>query len=194
MRTGGFLLAISFIALAMAPAGLQAGETVVYKYDALGRLVKTTSTGTANDGVETDIGYDPAGNRTDYDVSNSSGTANPDDTGATSGGIAGGGGNIPPVAVDDLKVIARCATSHTGLTGNDTDADGNVPLSIVSGSLSGPSWVTPSATHPNSHVSIVAPNVTATTLFTATYTVQDTLGATDTGTLTIDVRAFGATC
>ena len=104
------------------------------------------------------------------------------------------GGNIPPVANDDSRVMARCNTSHQGLTGNDTDADGNVPLSIVPGSLRGPSWVTHSATHPNSHVSIVAPNVTATRPFTVQYTVQDTLGATDTGTLTVDVRAFGPTC
>jgi len=108
--------------------------------------------------------------------------------------LRGSSGNIPPVANDDLKIIARCATSHVGLTGNDTDADGNVPLSIVPGSLRGPSWVTPSSTHPNSHVNIVAPNVTATRPFAVQYTVQDTLGATDTGTLTIDVRAFGPTC
>ena len=58
------------------------------------------------------------------------------------------GGNIPPVANDDSRVMARCNTSHQGLTGNDTDADGNVPLSIVPGSLRGPSWVTHSPRTP----------------------------------------------
>jgi len=310
MRAGGFLLVVSFTALAMSPAGLQAGETIIYKYDALGRLVQTTQSGDVNDGVITGLTYDPAGNRTDYVVAGSDGSDNSGATGATggTGGTSGGGetppsfaiandtktegsnlvftvtktgtvtgsysvnyttteapnsatsgsdytpvsgtlsfgatdtdlsitvattddteaeavekfyvdlssatggatisdpqavgsiddndssGNIPPVANDDLKIIARCYTSHTGLTGNDTDQDGNVPLAIVSGSLVGPSWVTHSTTHPNSHVSIVAPNVTVTTFFTVQYTIQDTLGATDTGTLTIDVRAFGATC
>jgi len=116
MRAGGFLFVVSFTALAMSSAGLRAGETVVYTYDELGRLVKTTQSGTVNDGVETDVAYDPAGNRTDYDVSNSGGTADPNDTGATSGGIAGsgGGGETPPsFAVSDASATEGGSLTFT---------------------------------------------------------------------------------
>ncbi len=90
----------------LAPAAPQAGETVTYTYDELGRLVKTVQSGTVNDGVETDIAYDEAGNRTGYDVSGSSGAADPGGTGATGGGNgSGGGGGTPPVfSIGDASV------------------------------------------------------------------------------------------
>lgn len=40
-----------------------AGETVVYKYDAKGRLVKVIRTGTVNNGASTDYEIDKANNR-----------------------------------------------------------------------------------------------------------------------------------
>lgn len=70
-----------------------ASETVVYTYDELGRLVRTSQTGSVNNGVVTDIDYDAAGNRTDYDVAGSNGSG-------TDGGVTGspgsGGGETPP--------------------------------------------------------------------------------------------------
>lgn len=42
---------------------LQAGETVAYKYDAKGRLVKIVRTGTVNNGATTDYEIDRAHNR-----------------------------------------------------------------------------------------------------------------------------------
>ncbi|MEA3054420.1 MAG: hypothetical protein QOG72_3323 [Sphingomonadales bacterium] len=59
----GLLLATSFLAFASTA---RAGETVVYSYDALGRLTATSSNGTVNDGVTASIGHDPAGNRALY--------------------------------------------------------------------------------------------------------------------------------
>ena len=59
------LLAASAIAIADAS---EAGETVTYTYDALGRLTATSSSGAVNNGVATSIGYDPAGNRSNYTV------------------------------------------------------------------------------------------------------------------------------
>jgi hypothetical protein len=56
------------VALAALAAPADAGETIVYGYDALGRLVSTTSSGTVNSGLATTIGYDPAGNRQSYAV------------------------------------------------------------------------------------------------------------------------------
>ena len=54
------------VALVSAPACAQ--ETVTYSYDALGRLVASTTSGGPNSGVSTGIGYDPAGNRSTYTV------------------------------------------------------------------------------------------------------------------------------
>src|SRR5688500_10621940 len=62
----GLLLATSAIAWANAA---EAGETVTYSYDALGRLTATTSGGTVNDGATSTIGYDSAGNRSIFAMS-----------------------------------------------------------------------------------------------------------------------------
>jgi hypothetical protein len=61
------------VALAALATPADAGETVVYGYDALGRLVSTTSSGTVNSGLSTTIGYDPAGNRQSYAVATGGG-------------------------------------------------------------------------------------------------------------------------
>jgi len=62
---GAGLLAASLLAL-----GTRAGanEIVTHSYDALGRLVATSSRGTVNDGLVSRLGYDPAGNRSTYVV------------------------------------------------------------------------------------------------------------------------------
>jgi Calx-beta domain/Bacterial cadherin-like domain len=54
--------------LALASAA-EAVETVTFRYDALGRLVATSSTDTVNPGVTSSIGYDAAGNRSIYAAS-----------------------------------------------------------------------------------------------------------------------------
>jgi hypothetical protein len=56
------------LALAALSARAEAGETTIYSYDALGRLVSATSNGTVNNGLATTIAYDPAGNRQTYNV------------------------------------------------------------------------------------------------------------------------------
>jgi hypothetical protein len=43
--------------------GAFAAETVTYKYDAKGRLVKVTRSGSVNNGVTTDYTHDKADNR-----------------------------------------------------------------------------------------------------------------------------------
>lgn len=50
-------------ALAVAAAAF-AAETITYKYDARGRLVKVERTGTVNNGVNTSYTYDKSDNRT----------------------------------------------------------------------------------------------------------------------------------
>ncbi len=68
-------LAISFgamIPVAATPALAQG--TTTYEYDALGRLVGTTTSGGANDGLGTVYEYDAAGNRKRVEVTGSDGT------------------------------------------------------------------------------------------------------------------------
>lgn len=80
-----------------------ASETVIYTYDELGRLVRTSQTGTVNNGVVTDIDYDPAGNRTDYDVAGSNGSGT--DGGATGTPGSGGGGTPPSFSINDASAV-----------------------------------------------------------------------------------------
>jgi len=51
-------------AIAAASAAAIAAETVVYKYDARGRLVKVERSGTVNNNVVTNYTFDKADNRT----------------------------------------------------------------------------------------------------------------------------------
>lgn len=48
-----------------------ASSTTTYTYDALGRLVQASTTGTINSGVQMAINYDAADNRTTYQVTGS---------------------------------------------------------------------------------------------------------------------------
>lgn len=51
------------IGIATFPALAIASETITYSYDAKGRLVQVTHTGTVNNGVITNYVYDRADNR-----------------------------------------------------------------------------------------------------------------------------------
>jgi predicted nicotinamide N-methyase len=54
--------AIAAIASASSPAG--ASETISYSYDARGRLIQVSHSGTVNNGVVTSYSHDHANNRT----------------------------------------------------------------------------------------------------------------------------------
>lgn len=60
-------------AAAMA-ASAMAAETIVYRYDARGRLVKVERSGTVNNNVVTSYAFDKADNRT---VKSTTGSPNP---------------------------------------------------------------------------------------------------------------------
>jgi hypothetical protein len=72
------------VALAGASQGASASETISYTYDALGRVVQVSRTGTVNNGVTANYSYDRADNRTNVTV-----------TGAPAGTDAGGGAAVP---------------------------------------------------------------------------------------------------
>lgn len=70
-KCASYFLASSVVFLATTA---RAQETTTYTYDALGRLVESSTTGSVNNGLATSIGYDPAGNRSSYSVSGAGGT------------------------------------------------------------------------------------------------------------------------
>jgi len=53
-----------FASLVSVAAPAAASETIAYIYDALGRLVSVTRSGTVNNGAAATYTYDPANNRT----------------------------------------------------------------------------------------------------------------------------------
>ena len=61
-------------AVAAVPALAIAAETIVYGYDARGRLIQVARNGSVNNGVITNYGYDKADNRI---LKNTSGSPNP---------------------------------------------------------------------------------------------------------------------
>ena len=156
----------------------QASETVTYSYDSLGRLVGASTTGTVNNGLTVSTSYDPAGNRCGYGVIGASGSG---------GGTAGScpvapSGNQSPVAVNDSGSMTRCLDKTFAVLANDSDPDGNLPLALVS--VSGASVRgTPSISGTGIQFTPNDVNGTA----TVTYVMRDSLGATDSATLTIAI-------
>jgi YD repeat-containing protein len=63
------LLAITVIAIVSTAAA--ASETIVYSYDAKGRLVKVERSGTVNNNVTANYSHDKADNRTNVTVTGS---------------------------------------------------------------------------------------------------------------------------
>ena len=57
-------LAIVAGAAAIAASAAMAAETIVYRYDARGRVVGVDRSGNVNDGVTTNYAFDKADNRT----------------------------------------------------------------------------------------------------------------------------------
>lgn len=263
--------------LISAPA--QAGETISYSYDALGRLVQVSRAGTVNNGASAAYTYDPANNRTNVTTTAPGGGGGPpsfsiNDVSATEGGslvftvtktgttassfsvnfatangtaIAGSdytansgtlafastditktvtvtttddalvessetvlvnlsgatggatisdaqgvgtivdndsGGNQPPVANFDNAGTMSCGDTITvNVVANDTDPDGNYPLSLVSASGGGGITV---SVFSSTHIRIIA-NTSGTKSFS--YVVKDSLNAQATGSGSIIVSA-----
>lgn len=174
------LLASSTCALA-APA--QAGETKTYSYDALGRLVASSSSGTVNNGLATAINYDPAGNRSCYTV-----TGAPTGSASTCTGGGGGGtppppppsSNQPPVTASDRFRIAQCSAVVLDVLENDTDPDGDaLSISDVSGAAQQVGRITIDGTH------LTWWPTASTGSFNGSYTIADGHGGTATGTFLV---------
>jgi hypothetical protein len=162
-----------FALLLVAGASAQASETITYSYDPRGRLIKVAHSGTVNNGVRSCYTYDKADNRTNQAV-------------VTSGDCtSGNGGSLPPTPVNDSGTQPKCTTANYNVTANDTDPEGDYPLTVTNVTGSG-NWGIASA----SEVSFTSLNSTGAKV--GTYTVRDSMGATATATLTVTVS--GGTC
>jgi YD repeat-containing protein len=183
MKTGdivrNLLIPVSVIAL-MIPSGINATETVTYSYDAQGRLVQSVISGTVNNGQTSSTTFDAANNRTNYSVSLSGATPPPPPPPPS---------NQPPVTVADSLSVPKCAIRSKDVIFNDSDPEGNVPLSLVSAVNSNASL---GSAYVASASNVQYEAYASAGSDTVTYTVQDSLGATSTGTLTVSVS--GGTC
>lgn len=121
----------------------------------------------------------PSGGATISD-SQGSGTINDNDS----------GGNQPPVAnSDNAGAIPNCGSTTVNVVANDTDPDGNYPLSVVSASGGAAIVVTVSST---TTLGIESLGASGTQSFS--YVVQDALGATANGTGTVTVQSGIGQC
>lgn len=92
-------------------------------------------------------------------------------------------GNQPPVAnPDNAGSIPKCGSTSINVITNDTDPDGNLPLTLIS--VSSGAALTVSVVN-STTVSIESNGLSGTKTFT--YVVSDSLGATATGTVTVNV-------
>ncbi|HMJ92525.1 MAG TPA: Ig-like domain-containing protein [Allosphingosinicella sp.] len=175
---------------------MHASETTSYKYDALGRLVEQSSTGTINNGQKTQLCYDPAGNRSTYTVAGVGAPAPPPPAcpappppGPPPPGSPPPppppGSNQPPTTVADSATVAKCGTVTRNVTANDTDPEGNYPLVLLSVTSTKGTAVVDGTT------SVTFTNNGQTGLASLTYTVRDSLGATSQGTFDVTISTTG---
>jgi YD repeat-containing protein len=187
MKRKSRLLLGTAIGAVFLPASVHGQETANYTYDPLGRLVHVATTGGPNNGQATAATYDPAGNRSNYPV----------------GGVGGAPAppppppspppppppppppsNNPPTPVADTGSQQRCTTASYNVTANDSDPDGDYPLTVTA--VSGLGFSVLSGT------TIQFTSGSSTGAKVGTYTVQDSRGATAQSTLTVTVS--GGSC
>ena len=162
-----------------------ASETITYTYDARGRVVNVAHSGSVNNTVQTGYEYDAANNRTRLhdNLSSTSSSSSSSSTSSSSGGES----NTPPTTANDSVSVAHCSVGYKNVTANDTDADGDYPLTLVSLSGSGAAF---SSIISASTIEVDAPGSAGS--YSLTYTIQDSRGATANGTLSITVTGSGA--
>jgi YD repeat-containing protein len=194
-RGARLLLATSLLALSTIA---QADVTTTYTYDALGRLTNVTRSVDQATPLSTKIDYDPAGNRRNYWVGTGAPPTIPpwdppppppaDDPPVTPPPVGPPPSNLPPVTHLDTLTVLRCEIGAVNVLANDTDPEGNYPLSLVSVSDggSGVVWISDSQT-----ISYQSTQVGSDTV---TYVVQDSLGATASGTLNVSIASATQQC
>lgn len=94
----------------------------------------------------------------------------------------------------DALTVNKCGYGEVNVTANDSDPEGNVPLTVIDAVNANPTAFKgmPEVVS-GSTVGFQARENGATGATSVIYTVQDSLGATSTGTLNITIRTTG-TC
>lgn len=158
------------VGAAVAAGPAFSSETITYTYDALGRLTAAVSSGAVNNGLSNSLAYDPAGNRTSYAVSGASGGGPPPPPPP----------NNPPVANSDSLLVAEGSPGSVNVVANDTDPDGDYPLTLLSVSEPGGRATVASST-------TVGWTASPAGNYVVTYTVRDSRGATANGVVNVQV-------
>ena len=177
------LISVSVIAL-MVPFGVNATETVTYSYDAQGRLVQSVISGTVNNGQSSSTTFDAANNRTNYAVSLSGGTPPPPPPPPPAS-------NQSPVSVADTMLSVVCGNDGVrNVLGNDTDPDGDLPLSFELTGGSGINYVSKDGAQ---SIRFAAP-YTRDANYSVSYIITDARGATTTASLALRVIGTVTQC
>jgi hypothetical protein len=94
--------------------------------------------------------------------------------------------NTAPVAATDSTSMTTCAIKTINVTANDTDADGDLPLTVVS--ATGNSRMGASVASATS-VQLMSTQLTGSA--SVSYTIKDSRGLTDSGTINVSVTSGG---
>lgn len=202
------LLLVGSAALAITGLAKAQSSTEHYTYDTLGRLVIASTTGGANNGETHSLCYDSADNRTTYSAT-SNGTVAPcvEDGAQTPAMVASSTveaesasstqleadssspSSSSPATTADL-VSGECALVATvNLTANDSDPDGNYPLSLSSISPGPEGSANATIVSPSSVSVTFGPSGDSTAF---TYTVANSQGVTGSGQLNVTTSSCGA--
>ncbi len=95
--------------------------------------------------------------------------------------------NTPPVANTDSTSMTTCSYKTVNVTANDTDADGDYPLTVIS--ATGNSRVGASVA---SATSVSLSSTLQTGATSVSYTIKDSRGVTDSGTISVTVTSGGS--
>lgn len=192
------LASVGLTAITVSEASAQ--EVTGYTYDALGRLTATSISGGPNNGIAMGTCFDPAGNRIQYVVASGSAACSPTPSPTPTPGPTPTPSptptptptptNTPPVAVSDSTSFLCSSNKILNVLANDYDPDGNTPLSLVSATSASPGslWVSISG---SSSIQMAANSPGS---YSVSYVVQDSLGATTTGYVSVTVTGNPNLC
>lgn len=190
MRLGTGLWPTAWLVASAAAA--QAGETVTYSYDSLGRLTGVSRTGAATGPSTAGYSYDPADNRSNVTVvapapaplSSPAPSLSLSTSLSASPSPSPSAGNRPPVAVDDNAAIRICDRVGSFLPlANDHDPDGDAPIVLLEVSYSGGLG---NAVADEQRI-LFMPTGLGTGTASIAYRIRDAEGASAIGRLTLDV-------
>lgn len=178
-----FLLPSCGVAAMLVSSSGNGAETISFSYDALGRLVLSTTSGGPNSAIGSTTCFDAAGSRARQTVGSgvtSCGTPTPTPTPTPS--------NTPPVAVNDTSSGACNVEKIVNVVTNDYDPNGNTPLSLVSVN---PAANTYAYVYSGTSLAVVGSGSRTEYIY---YVVQDSLGAIATGRFTYTTTGTAQQC